>query len=106
MSIPVLITLGNGITWAVAICVELGSPGKPWVFETSVQPALLRLIQGLPAFIGFDMKSKIEQIETLFFILSGEEIKVKPYIDLEILAVIAGCFRGGWRMGKMLVTNL
>ena len=85
-----MITISNGISWALVISFEIGSAGKPLVFRTTAQHSLMNLLCGLSASVGFKMKSKVELIESLYSILGGESVRMHAYVEFKVLSGIIG----------------
>ena len=107
--IPVKILMGDGVNWLTVITVNVGTPGRPWLKPTNIQPELIRLITGTPAVVGFDMKRKCQLVEDMFTIISGSSVQMRGFVDLESLSVLAGwklSARGPTAMGVQVLGAL
>ena len=97
--IPAKIMYGNGTSWMVVITVDLGSSSSPWLSRQTVQEELIDLIEDLPVCIGLGIKADVSKIEEFYSFIAGRSVKMHGFVDLSVLAVIAG-----WRMNSRGMT--
>ena len=90
--LPVLTMIGNGLTWALMISLDLIPDGfYNYKFtKMSVQSELLDLLRGLPPCVGLGVSADVHKVEQFFSDLSGENVELKGPINLSTLAVLAG----------------
>ena len=75
------------------MAVDLGTAGKPWIKLVFVQKGILDFIQGLPNCVGVGIREDVKKIEDFLSILTNSLVKMKPALDLEVIALISG-----WQM--------
>ena len=56
----------------------------------TVSESVLDLIKSIPVCTGLGIKTDVEEVEQFYYELSGQKIKMKGWIDLGPVAVIAG----------------
>ena len=89
--IPVRIMIGNGVSWTFQIRLNLETMGKNYVIiKQSVSTEVLDLIRSIPVCTGLGVKSDVEDVERFYSELSGEQVKMKGWIGLDTVAVVAG----------------
>ena len=91
--VPAKIMFGNGCTWTVIISVDLGLSSSPWLTRSSVQDDLVDLLENIPVCVGLGIKADVLKIEEFFSLLANRPVKMKGFVDLAVLSVIAG-----WKM--------
>ena len=91
---------GNGTTWVVVISIDLGFSSRPWLYRLSIQDELLDLIEELPVCVGLRVKADVSKIEEFYSIIAGRPVKMRGFVDLAVLAVIAG-----WKMNARGMRN-
>ena len=89
--LPVKMMFGNGMTWAVMVSLDLGWNGREHTLRKQrPQPELLSLIEKLPVCVGLCVKSDVSEIETFYSVISGRDVSMKGFIDLSVIATLAG----------------
>ena len=97
---PVKLTVGNGITWALIISLNLGWDGERYILRSNkLQPALLELIEALPVCVGLGVRKKVRDVEIFYSLLAARDVKLKGYLDLSVLATVAG-----WELSAINMT--
>ena len=102
-NLPVKIMLGDGIQWMGLISFKMRYSGpRKWIKIGELQPELLDLIHVLPVVTGVGVKGDVEIIETTFSDMSGgQPVKMKGFLDLSTMAVMAG-----WRLEARNMTAM
>ena len=60
------------------------------------QDELLDLIEELPVCVGLGVRADVSKIEEFYSIIAGRPVKMRGFVDLAVLAVIAG-----WKMNAV-----
>ena len=93
MQLPVRIMLGNGLSWAlmITINIELKSRGR-YILEKKikVQEKLLDFLEDIPICTGLRVRTDVTDVEFFYSLFSGCKIKLKGFIDLKSLSVLCG----------------
>ena len=97
--VPAKIMFGDGRTWMVVISLDLGWSGTPWLSRQSVQKELVDFIEGLPICVGLGIKADFIKIEEFYSLLADRPVKMRGFVDLAVLAALAG-----WRMNARGMT--
>ena len=89
--IPVRLMVGNGITWVLQIVLDCDvKNGRYEIKKQTASESVLNLIKSIPVCTGLGIKSDVEEVEQFYSELRGQQIKMKRWIDLGPMAVIAG----------------
>ena len=88
--LPTKKLVGNGVTWAAVISINLGTAGRPWLSTVQVQDGIR------------EIKKDLMIIEDVYGILTGISFKMK-FVELEVLAHIAGWHMRGFSLTCMSV---
>ena len=93
--LPVKMMLGNGYSWALMISIlvepSLSTPRTHFeVSPISFQPRLLKLMKGLPMFVGVGIRSDVEEMEQIIRYTSDPDFKFAGCVDLSALAALCG----------------
>ena len=75
-----------------------GSQAGPG-YLASIQDELLDLIEELPVCVGLGVRADVSKIEEFYSIIAGRPVKMRGFVDLAVLAVIAG-----WKMNARGMT--
>ena len=97
--VPAKIMFCDRRTWMVVISLDLGWSNKPWLSRQSVQEELIDLIEGLPLCVGLGIKADLIKIEEFYSLLADRPVKMRGFVDLAVLAAMAG-----WRMNVQGIT--
>jgi len=92
-NIPGKLMIGNGISWALIISLDLHRNEKDeYLLERmSVQPGLLNLLRDLPVSAGLGVRRDVREIEEFYSTISGVHVELaNGFIDLASMAVAAG----------------
>ena len=89
--IPVRLMIGNGINSVLMITLDMEMSGRRYIIKKQVvSREILDLIRDIPVCTGLGVKSDVEDIEKFYSELSGEDVKMKGWIGLDAVAVVAG----------------
>jgi len=89
--IPVKILIGNGLSWGLIISLNLGWNGSRYVLRENVpQTALIKFLLELPVCMGLGIKSDVQNVELFFSLASGRDVKLRGFVELSVLATLAG----------------
>ena len=89
--IPVKVMLGDGISWALMISLDLGRSVKRYELRRNVvQTELIDLLEDLPVCVGLGVRTDVRDVEEVFSMLHGRDVKLRGYIDLGVLATLCG----------------
>ena len=86
------IMIGNGISWTLIISINYvrNKQREYYVRRMEVQPELLELIRDIPICTGLRVRRDIKGIEEFYSIISGKDVEMLGFIDLNSLAIAAG----------------
>ena len=102
-NLPTKIMLGDGIKWMGIVAFDIDyQNGYKYVKVEKVQKYLTKFISVIPIVTGVGIKGDVMMIEELFTDLNnGKRIRMKGYVDIAALAVLAG-----WRLEATNMTAL
>ena len=93
VQLPVRIMLGNGLSWALMITInlEVNSQGR-YILEKKikVQDMLLDFLEEIPICTGLGVRTDATDVEFYYTLFSDRKIKLKGFIDLTSLSVLCG----------------
>ena len=95
INLPAKIMFGNGYSWAALISLPMSQDESgSYIYRPCRLPSsIVDLLNNLPPAFGLGIKEDIKIITNVYSYLSNEQVSMKPFIDLECLAVLAG-----WRL--------
>ena len=90
--LPCLIMIGNGTSWALMISLDLEvvSEYRYRFKKMRIQTELLDLLRDLPVCVGLGVKGDVHEVEQFYTEVSGINLEMAGFIDLNALALIAG----------------
>ena len=101
-NLPTKIMFGDGVSWLALISFPIEKYGKNYSVKIRpVQEKLIDLIESLPIVTGVGIKPDVDMIESLFSDLAVRTVRMKGYVDLGVMAVLAG-----WRLEATNMTAL
>ena len=102
MNLPVKVMFGNGHSWAALISIPLHRVSSTYVYTgREISKLIPVLLNSLPVCQGLGIRNDVDMIQLTYTYLSGERVKLKGFIDLESLAVLAG-----WRLEATNMTAM
>ena len=102
LNLPVKVMFGNGITWAALISMPIRRVPGAYVYKAcEVSKKIPELLNNLPPVQGLNIKCDVDIVQIVFTYLTGERVRMKGFVDLESLAVLAG-----WRLNATNMTAM
>ena len=101
--VPVRLMVGSD-AWVLMITLDLKWSMEKGVYlikKQSVDKEVIDLIKSIPVCTGLGVRSDVEDIEQFYSRLCGSEVKMKGFIGLETLAVVAG-----YQLQSMTMTTM
>ena len=100
--VPVRLMIGDGVKWVIHLVINLGwKDGNYLIRKQTVSNKVLDFIRSIPVCTGLGIRSDVLDIEEFYTQLSGQEVKMKGFLGLETLAVVAG-----YRLQSMAMTTM
>lgn len=101
--IPVKLMLGNGITYALMVSLDISqdAKGRYLVNRIIIPDSILNFITMIPVCTGVGIKHDVADIEYFYSLFSNEKIEMKGFVELGTLASVAG-----YRMESKCMTTM
>ena len=91
INLPAKIMFGDGITWAGIISLPIHKASGAYVYTCNkIQRSIVNLLNSLPVCYGLGIRNDVLTVQDVFTRLSGEEVKMKGFIQLDALAILSG----------------
>ena len=90
--LPVKMMIGNGFRQALMISINLDRDCKDryLVKKLTVQAELVDFLETIPVCVGLGVQGDVDDINHFYSLFSGRRVQMKGYIDLGVLATLAG----------------
>ena len=101
--LPAKVMLGDGMGWILLIstlAVPMGN-GRTKLVVPTIQPEVLSFLEEIPRVTGVGIESDVMEVEDLFSAWAGKKFRMKGFISLPAIAVLAG-----WNLPLVNMTTL
>ena len=101
VNLPVKVMAG-GLDWCLIISFHIVKEGDQYIISCRGIPnGVLELLAGLPVVTGCGIRADLIEIERVYSQISGYSFRMKGFIELETLAVLAG-----WQLKSRNMTTM